>query len=550
MMWRAAMGTSLGLMALAASASAACGQPARFTHFTYDGHAPEAPRPGKGEYANPIVAGYHPDPSIVRVREDYYLINSSFAHFPGIPIFHSTNLVDWTQIGNAIDRPGQLNLAGRKASEGVFAPDISYHDGLFYIVNTCVNCGGNFVITARHPAGPWSKPVWLGFNGIDPSIFWDGDKAYVVNNDAPKEAPLYEGHRAIWIQAFDHKRLKMTGPRSQIIDGGVDISKKPIWIEGPHMLRRGSWYYLYAAEGGTAENHSEVVFRAASPTGPFQPFAGNPILTQRDLDPARPHPVTSSGHAMLVQTQQGDWWSVFLATRPYAPALYNIGRETFLLPVRWQDDWPIILDHGKPIPLVARRPALPGAAAAVPQGGDFAYADDFRGSRLSNAWIGLRNPPKRFYRLKKGALLLTGAGQLGDRNAVPAFIARRQQHQNATVAVNVSFSPRKEGDRAGLVALQNDDDYVFFGVTQLEGKRAVALFTREGGHAEKLVASAPIPPGAIRLSFRSQGAHLGFAYTVGGKKAELGSGIDASLLSTQKAGGFVGTVVGPYAYAQ
>lgn len=549
-MWRAAMGTSLGLMALAASASAAYSQPARFTHFTYDGHAPEAPRPGKGEYANPIVAGYHPDPSIVRVREDYYLINSSFAHFPGIPIFHSTNLVDWTQIGNAIDRPGQLNLAGRKASEGVFAPDISYHDGLFYIVNTCVNCGGNFVITARHPAGPWSKPVWLGFNGIDPSIFWDGDKAYVVNNDAPKEAPLYEGHRAIWIQAFDHKALKMTGPRSQIIDGGVDISKKPIWIEGPHMLRRGSWYYLYAAEGGTAENHSEVVFRAASPTGPFQPFAGNPILTQRDLDPARPHPVTSSGHAMLVQTQQGDWWSVFLATRPYAPDLYNIGRETFLLPVRWQDDWPIILDHGKPIPLVARRPALPGAAAAVPQGGDFAYIDDFRGSRLSNAWIGLRNPAKRFYRLKKGALLLTGAGQLGDRNAVPAFIARRQQHQNATVAVNVSFSPRKEGDRAGLVALQNDDDYVFFGVTQLEGKRAVALFTREGGHAEKLVASAPIPPGAIRLSFRSQGAHLGFAYTVGGKKAELGSGIDASLLSTQKAGGFVGTVVGPYAYAQ
>jgi len=548
---RVALKKSFVLMALMSSAAVAQSEPARFTHFTYDGHAPEGSRAGPGSYVNPILAGYHPDPSIVRVGVDYYLINSSFAHFPGIPVFHSTNLVDWVQIGNAIDRPSQLNMVGRKVSEGVFAPDISYHDGLFYIVNTCVGCGGNFVITAHNPAGPWSDPVWLGFDGIDPSIFWDGDKAYIVHNDVPREAPLYEGHRAIWLQEFDPKALKMTGPRTQIINGGVDISTKPIWIEGPHMLRRGAFYYLYAAEGGTAENHSEVVFRASAPIGPFQPFAGNPILTQRDLDPARPHPVTSSGHAMMVQTQKGDWWSVFLATRPYSPGLYNIGRETFLLPVTWKGDWPTILGHGKTIPLVAPRPDLPaGAKPSLPLGGDFAYIDDFRGTHLSKAWVGLRNPSKPLYRLEKGALLLSSGAPLGDKNGVPALIARRQQHQNATVSVTVSFAPRKDGDRAGLVALQNDEDYVFFGVTRVEGKRKIALFTREAGHGETLVASAPLPTGPVRLTFLSEGAQLGFRYATGGRTVKLGATVDAALLSTQKAGGFVGTIVGPYTHSQ
>jgi xylan 1,4-beta-xylosidase len=537
------------LMALGACAAAAQAQPARFTHFTYDGQAPGDPRPGPGAYANPILAGYHPDPSIVRVGADYYLVNSSFAHFPGIPVFHSRDLVNWVQIGNAIDRPGQLDLVGRAVSEGVFAPDISWHDGLFYIINTCVGCRGNFVITAKNPAGPWSDPVWLGFNGIDPSIFWDGDKAYVVNNDAPREAPLYDGHRAIWIQEFDHKTLTMKGPRTQIIDGGVDISKKPSWIEGPHMLRRGSFYYLYAAEGGTADNHSEVVFRGPAPTGPFTPWAGNPILTQRDLDPARPHPVTSAGHAMLVQTQKGDWWSVFLATRPYRAGLYNIGRETFLLPVRWQQDWPVILPHGTPVPLVARRPDLPAGRPVSPAlTGAIRYVDDFRGKALSGAWVGLRNPARPFYRLERGALVLATGAPLGERGGVPALVARRQQNQTATVSVTVSFTPRQDGDRAGLVALQSDESYVFFGATRLAGRPVVALFTRDRGKAETLVATAPLPTGPVTLTYRSTGDRLSFAFAQGGKVTRVGPALDAALLSTQQAGGFVGTIVGPYAY--
>uniref|UniRef100_UPI003B3B9D0B glycoside hydrolase family 43 protein n=1 Tax=Sphingomonas sp. TaxID=28214 RepID=UPI003B3B9D0B len=250
---RAKFGAAIVAVALASSVSAG---PARFERFTYDGKAQERVTPAPGQYRNPILSGYYPDPSVTRVGDDYYLINSSFAHFPGIPIFHSKDLTSWTQIGNAIARPSQLDFTGLGVSKGVFAPDISHHDGLFYIVNTCVDCGGNFVITARDPKGPWSDPVWLPFEGIDPSIYWEGDKAYVVNNRAPNEPPRYDGHRAIWIQEYDWRAGKMVGESTQLINGGVDLSKKPVWIEGPHIFRKDGWYYLTAAEGGTSVNHS------------------------------------------------------------------------------------------------------------------------------------------------------------------------------------------------------------------------------------------------------------------------------------------------------
>ena len=194
----------------------------------------------------------------------------------------------WTQIGNAIDRPEQLNFAKMTMWQGVYAPDISWHNGLFYILNTCVGCGGNFVITAKNPAGPWSDPVWIPIEGIDTSLFFDDEgTAWILNNGEPVGTPRYEGHRAIWLQQFDAKRLKPLGPRQVLVDSGVHPDRNPIWIEGPHILKKDGLYYLYAAEGGTAEGHSEVVFRSDRVTGPYLPAADNPILTQRDLPPDR-----------------------------------------------------------------------------------------------------------------------------------------------------------------------------------------------------------------------------------------------------------------------
>ncbi|ATI83297.1 glycoside hydrolase family 43 protein [Sphingobium yanoikuyae] len=546
---RARLATFLSaILTPALYAAAADATPARFERFTYDGHSSESISVKEGEYRNPILSGYYPDPSVTRVGDDYYLVNSSFAHYPGLPIFKSKDLVNWTQIGNAIDRPEQLDFNGRRISQAVFAPAISYHEGSFYIVNTCVECKGNFVITARDPAGPWSNPIWLPFEGIDPSIYWEGDKAYIVNNRAPDEPPRYDGHRAIWIQEYDWRAGRMVGPSTQLVNGGVDISKKPVWIEGPHIFRKDGYYYLTAAEGGTSVNHSQVVLRSKALRGPYIAFEGNPILTQRDLDPARPDIIGSAGHAQLVETQKGDWWATFLAVRPYADDYYNIGRETFLLPVEWKNGWPIILPRGQAIPHKLKAPALPRQPKpAVPTSGDFKYIDEFTGQSLSMEWIGIRTPHEPFYKLKDGALVLENGAPIGDLNGVPAFIGRRQQHSNATFSTTLQYVPAVNDDRVGLAAVQSDRSNLFFGLTQIAGMPAVAIYIRDNADADTLIASAPLTTKSpVTLTIRVASGVIGFDYSVNGRTRTLKEGLDARFLSTKKAGGFVGTVVGPY----
>lgn len=539
------IGIALAALVLPALTEA---QTARFERFSYRGRSIERVAVRPGEYRNPILSGYHPDPSVIRVGDTYYLVNSSFAHFPGIPVFRSRDLVSWEQIGNAIDRPEQLDFAGLRTSQAVFAPAISHHDGTFYIVTTCVGCRGNFVITAKDPAGPWSQPVWLPFEGIDPSIYWEGDRAFIVNNRAPAQPPRYDGHRAIWLQEYDWRAGRMTGESTQLVDGGVDLSKKPVWIEGPHLLRRDGFYYLTAAEGGTSVDHSQVVFRSRALRGPYVPYAGNPILTQRDLPADRPNPVSAAGHAQLVETQRGDWWATFLATRPYAGDAYTIGRETFLLPVTWRDGWPHILERGRAIPFAHARPALPAAPAPrVPIAGDFSYVDEFDGARLARQWIGIRTPRRPFHRLADGVLELTPGAPLGDLTGVPAYLARRQQHHVATLSTRLRFTPATEGARAGLAAVQSDESYLVFGIARLRGRTMVALHARDKG-AETLVAAAPVAPGrAVTLTIRADAGRWSFDYEVDGRRRTLKAGFDAALLTTERAGGFVGTTIGPYA---
>src|SRR5699024_100460 len=204
-------------------------------------------------------------------------------------------------------------------------------------------------------------PILLkGVGGIDPSLFFDEDgTAYILNNDTPKGGSLYPGHRAIWIRKYDLKNNEPIGEPRQIINGGTDISKHPIWIEGPHMMKVNGAYYFYAAQGGTGPQHSEVVFRGNSPMGPFTPYIDNPILTQRDISGSRMFDVEYTGHANMVETQNGEWWAIFLGVRPYDGEHFNTGRETFLLPVTWENGWPVILPHGDTVPVKLHKPNLP-----------------------------------------------------------------------------------------------------------------------------------------------------------------------------------------------
>ena len=294
----------LAIALFACSVAAAAGE-ARFTRIDYSGDD-GGPVPAAGEYRNPVLAGFYPDPSAIRVGDDFYLVTSTFGYFPGLPVFHSRDLVSWRQIGNAIDRPGQMPYGeAEELTRGLFAATISYHDGTFYIANTCFYCPGkgmgNFVISAKNPAGPWSDPHWMSFDGIDPSLFFDDDgSAWLVSNGIPQVPMRYDGHRAIWLQRYDTATMQLVGERKVLVDGGVDPASKPEHVEGPHIFRRGDWYYLTAAEGGTGEQHAQMVWRSRDVEGPYVAWTGNPSLTQRDLDPNRPSPITSTGHAQFI----------------------------------------------------------------------------------------------------------------------------------------------------------------------------------------------------------------------------------------------------------
>ena len=548
---------ALALTATAAATAQAAPKPgtAAFTNFTYEGADPVDAQVAlaPGQYRNPILKGFYPDPSITRVGGDYYLVNSTFAYFPGLPVWHSTDLVHWKQIGNAIDRPGMLDFKRLGLSRAVFAPAIEEHEGTFYILNTCVDCQGNFLITAKDPKGPWSDPVWLPtVGGIDASLFFDDDgRAWILNNDDPPGPAEYQGHRAIWIQEYDPKAKVTIGPRTVLLDKGVDPSTKPIWPEGPHITKKDGWYYLTAAEGGTAEGHSQVALRAKSVLGPYVPYKNNPILTQRGLPKDRMLPITSAGHADLVDTPDGKWWATFLAVRPYGDDLYNTGRETFLLPVEWKDGWPVILENGKTIPYVATAPNLPAPKVLPPPTtGAFKAVETFKGPDLPLNWMTIRIPTERWWSVGKGALTLQARPEkLADQ---PSFWGRRQQHINASARVTMNFAAKADGDRAGLTALQSDEFFYFLGVVRSGGKPVLRLERRAGASDPVdgvVVAETPLTgAGPVDLKITARAGEYDFAYAVKpGNWKVLKAGADGTMLSTKKAGGFVGAMFGVYA---
>ena len=541
----------LGLLA-AFGAAAQAAEPVLFDWFDYRGHdaAFEQPLPA-GHYRNPVLAGFYPDPSVVRVGETFYLVNSSFTYYPGIPVFESRDLVHWTPIGHVIDRPGEVDFDGLGMSRGLYAPDISHHDGTFYVVNTAVDSGGNFIVSAKQAAGPWSAPSWLpGVGGIDPSLFFDDDgKAYLVNNDAPEGEPLYDGHRAIWLQQIDLATRRMVGPRKVILNGGTDITKKPVWIEGPHLYRRNGWYYLMCAEGGTGPQHTEVVLRSRSVWGPYTPYAGNPILTQRDLPAERADAIINAGHADLVQAADGNWWAVFLASRAYGGEHYNTGRETYLLPVTWQDDWPVILPHGRAIAQVAPGPALLRDASQAPLSGNFEQRDEFDGPALDASWLFVRTPKQDWADLAShpGQLAIHPLAEDLDTLRNPSYLARRQQHL-AFEASTALVLPGAAGVEAGLAAFQNETHWYALGVQRQDGQAWLSL-RRHRGDEETVLARTRLAgnAGTLQLKITGHDGDYGFAYNQGAGWTWLDRHADGTLLSTDVAGGFVGATVGPYA---
>ena len=542
---------AVALAAALATASAQAQNTVAYDWFEYAGRDAifSAPLP-KGSFRNPILAGYYPDPSITRAGDKFYMVNSTFAHWPGIPIHESVDLVHWKLVGHALNDPAKISFDGQGISRGVFAPAIAFHEGTFYIVNTLVGAGGNFVVTAKDPAGPWSEPVFLpNVDGIDPSLFFDEDgKAYLVHNGPPEGKPLYEGHTAIWLHEFDVATLK-AGEKRLLVNGGVDLSKSPIWIEGPHLYRVKGWYYLMCAEGGTERGHSAVIFRAKSPLGPFEAAADNPILTQRDLPANRPDPITNSGHADLVQFRDGNWWAVFLASRPYEGYRFNTGRETFLLPVTWKDGWPRILPHGQPVPTLLKAPSY-SRATDIPFDdltGNIRRSEEFFG-KMGPEWLQIHVPKENWIDLeaRRGALTIRPLAVNLDEKRNASFLARRQQHQNFDASTQFT-PPATPGVAAGIAVFQNEENWYFLGTRRTADGLQLFLERRAGRRYTVIGGPAITAVAALKLRVSATGGKYSFHYDAGQGWQALRENDDGTFLSSEVAGGFVGTVLGPYA---
>ena len=513
-------------------------------------------------FTNPILAGFYPDPSICRVGNDYYMVNSTFSYFPGIPVFHSKDLVNWKLIGHVMDRPEQMDLTGLGVSRGIFAPAIRFNKGIFYVTCTLVDAGGNFIVTSASPEGPWSNPVWIPkINGIDPSMFFDDNgKAYIIYNSvAPDNKPLYDGHRTIRMYEFDVENLKVVGEEKVLVNGGVDLSKKPVWIEGPHIFKVNDYYYLIAAEGGTGDQHSEVVFRSDNVDGPYVPYEKNPILTQRHLDPDRKNPITSTGHADLIQTENGDWLAVFLGCRPYSMSgdgFYNTGRETFLAPVKWIDGWPIInpdyeeVQYEYSYPLESEKDL-----AERPYSGNFELQDEFDEDQLNINWMFLRTPHEKWYSLeeRKGFLSLQLIPETCSEKMNPAFLGHRQQHLNCSATTAIDFKPESENEKAGLLIFQNEEHFYFL-CKSLENNKEVIQLYKSGAADEEmeLITSREISneqnENLLYLEIKAEGNKYSFFYSKNKHELDLlKEDVDAMFLSTRVAGGFVGCMFAFYA---
>lgn len=506
---------------------------------------------------NPILPGFYPDPSICAVGEDFYVVNSTFSYFPGLPVLHSKDLAHWEQIGNVMDRESQLPLNNSGHSQGLFAPTIRYHEGTFYVVCTNVSHGGNYVVTAKDPAGPWSEPYYLkGADGIDPSLFFDDDgKCYYIGTHPNPEGCKYNGDYYIWIQELDLERMELVGEAHNVWNGAM---KNIVWPEGPHLYKKDGWYYIMNAEGGTGPEHAVTICRSKDLLGPYENNFCNPILTHRHL--GWDYPIKYVGHADLVETVNGEWYMVMLAVRPLQ-SYTTMGRETFLAKVEWQNGWPVV-NPGVGMLTKEVEIDLPAwhAEKADPFG---SRTYEFAGmEKLEPEFLTLRNPGEDMYRLTKEGLELSFRGITLKEKDSPSYVAVRQQHHRFEASVSLLTDRLIDGRRAGIALMQSNEYHLR---TELgrsgEQLKADVILCKNGQDTvvssnviggESLPISCENPKLVLRVDGLFVSMELMFAQagqTECSERALLCSDLDIRELSTEVAGGFVGCTVGMYAVA-
>ncbi|GAA3442841.1 glycoside hydrolase family 43 protein [Planomonospora venezuelensis] len=491
---------------------------------------------------NPVLRGSHPDPSILRVGEDYYIATSTFEWCPGVRIHHSRDLVNWRCLGGALTRSEQVDLTGVPDSGGVWAPCLSYADGLFYLVYSDVESFGgfwdtpNFVVTAASPEGPWSDPVPLHARGFDPSLFHDDDgRSWLLSNrcDWRPGMPWASG---IIAQEYSRAEGKLIGAPEVIFEG-----TEAGYTEGPHLHRRDGWYYLVTAEGGTDWEHQVTVARSRSILGPYEPDPAGAALTSRH-DPALL--LQKAGHASLVDTPGGDWFLAHLTGRPLTPrGRCVLGRETALQRVTWPaGGWPRV-EGGVPAETVP----LPLEPRPWPQ-------ED--GGWTGTEWNTLRRPASEDWMTVHDGRLRVRGGQSPWSRVRPSLVARRAASTRCSLTVPVDFSPEDFQQLAGITAYYNTQNWYLLAVTRREGVgRCLELLASDRGEITA-PAGAPVgvpEAGPIRLRAGLDGSELRFSFSSGtGAWTTLPAVLDAGILSDEyatdgRSWGFTGAFLGVWA---
>jgi xylan 1,4-beta-xylosidase len=486
-------------------------------------------------FQNPIISGFYPDPSICRVGDDYYLVTSSFEYFPGVPVFHSRDLVHWEQIGYCLTRKSQLPLNKMRPSGGIYAPTIRYNNGTYYMVTTNVNGGGNFYVTAKDPAGPWSEPVWMNDGGgMDPSLLFDDDGTVYYHRHEGGE------HGGVALAMLDLETGKLTGPLKNIWTGTGGV-----WPEGPHLYKINGKYYLMISEGGTSYDHCVTIARSDSPWGPFESNPDNPILTHRNHPD---NPIQATGHADLVETPDG-WWMVCLGIRPQGGRFHHIGRERFGAPVEWSEDgWPVVNDNNA-LELTMSAPKLPQYTFE-----EQPSKDDFDANELAMQWNFLRNPYEDDFSLtaRPGYLRLNGSAVTFNDQDSPAFVGRRQTDLECTASTSLEFEPKSDNEEAGIVVRGFDRFFYTIGVTLHDGKRQVFLRKVVREEITDPIQYSDVKPGPVILTVKASPLSYEFSFqsSTGDKKVmgtALTKNLSVEVIGFERGMCFTGAYFGMYA---
>ncbi|KAI0048551.1 glycoside hydrolase family 43 protein [Auriscalpium vulgare] len=518
---------------------------------------------GSHAYVNPIIPGFNPDPTIIRTGKDYFLGTSSFEFYPGVPIYHSTDLIKWTVVSHAYNRPSQLMMRGTAPSGGIYAPTLRYHaqTQTYYCITTWFDIISPPDNVTRLPRSmyvhtknmfddnAWSDPVYVDQWGIDPDLFFDDDgKVYLSSAfGADDFGHNNTGYFSIWTAQIDLTTGDALVPTQFNLASGLPLDT-PRLAEGPHIYKINGTYYLFTAEAGTAYIHREMAYRSTvGPYGPWEANPGNPLVFNgRNLSDS----LLSTGHADIVETPQGDWWAVFLGTRPQNPAngsgLPQLGRETFLAPLQWNDGWPSI-NGGKDVTF-----EMPGLYDLVrPK----LWKDTFSHAFVDKEYYTQRTPYKAFHSFpKSGGIDLRGnIYTLSDRETPAAFF-RKQVAISTIFSAQVSFTPTTSLHEAGITIFLSNEFHNEVGITIDPATNTTRLFasTRSGTNADLATVYADLPAGGekgVTLYIRAQADKYDLGYgSVGGGEPTYIASVESMWLQSYLPGwqNYVGAHFGFY----